>query len=97
MQAVLVKTEALASVQLVVPALVTDDGLALQGGQDGVAGGAVRGQAGTLVKGHQHKLHVVSMHDVQVGDAAFLVGDQVFQGGGLARFDDVVHGKLLLF
>ena len=42
-QAVLVKTEALASVQLVVPALVTDDGLALQGGQDSVAGGAVRG------------------------------------------------------
>ena len=42
-QAVLVKTEALASVQLVVPALVTDDGLAHQGGQDSVAGGAVRG------------------------------------------------------
>ena len=42
MQAVLIKAEALACVQLIVLALVADDGLALQGGEDGVAGCAVR-------------------------------------------------------
>ena len=44
-QTVLVKAETLAGVQLVVPALVADDGLAFQRGQDSVAGGTVRGQA----------------------------------------------------
>ena len=74
-QAVFVKAETFACVQLVILTLIVNDCFAFQCGQDGVAGGAVRGQAGTLVKGHQHKLHVVSMHNVQVGDAAFLVGD----------------------
>ena len=41
-QAVLIKAEALACVQLIVLALVADDGLALQGGEDGVAGCAAR-------------------------------------------------------
>ena len=39
MQAVLVKTEALAGGQFVILALVADDGLAFKGGEDGVAGG----------------------------------------------------------
>ena len=97
MQAVLIKAEALACVQLIVLALVADDGLALQGGEDGVAGCAVRGQAGTLVKGHQHELHVVGVDEVEIGNAAFLIGNEVLQRSGLACFEDAVHGKSLLF
>ena len=41
-ETVLVEAEALACVQLIVLALVADDGLALKGGEDGVAGCAVR-------------------------------------------------------
>jgi len=96
-QAVLVKTEALACSQLVVLALVADDGLALQCGQDGVAGSTVRGQAGALVKGHQHEFHVVGVSQVQIGDAALFVRDQVLQFGGCACFEDAVHSKVLLF
>ena len=82
-QAVLVKTEALAFSQLVVLALVADDGLALQCGQDGVAGSTVRGQAGALVKGHQHEFHVVGVGQVQVGDAALFVRDQILRNDAI--------------
>ena len=96
-QAVLVEAEALAGGQLVVLALVADDGLAFQRGEDGVAGGAVGGQAGALVKGHQHELHVGGADEVEVCDAVLFVRDQVFQLGGIAGFQDVVHGRCLLF
>ena len=82
-QAVFVKTEALACGQLVVLALVADDGLALQCGQDGVAGSTVRGQAGALVKGHQHEFHVVGVGQVQVGDAALFVRDQILRNDAI--------------
>ena len=46
-QAVLIEAEALACVQLVVLALIANNGLAFEGGQDGIAGSTVRSQAGT--------------------------------------------------
>ena len=59
MQAVLVEAEAVARVHEVILALVTDDGFALQRGDDGVARRAVRGQARARVKGHEHELSSV--------------------------------------
>ena len=82
-QAVLIEAEALACIQFVVLALVANDGLALQRSQDGVAGCTVRGQAGALVKGHQHEFHVVGVSQVQVGDAALFVRDQVLQNDAI--------------
>ena len=96
-QAIFIKTEALACGQLIVLTLIADDGFAFQRGQDGVAGCTVRGQAGALVKGHQHEFHVVGVSQVQVGDAALFVRDQVLQFGGCACFEDAVHRKVLLF
>ena len=40
-------------------------------------------QAGARIECHQHKLHVVSMHNVQVGDAALFVRDQVLQNDAI--------------
>ena len=97
MQAVLIETEALACVQLVILALIANNGLAFEGGQDGIAGSAVRSQAGALVKGHQDKFHVVGVDEVEVCNAAVLVRNEIFQFGGLACFENVVHGKILLF
>ena len=57
----------------------------------------MRGQAGALVKGHQNEFHVVGVSQVQVGDAALFVRDQVLQFGGCACFEDAVHSKVLLF
>ena len=37
------------------------------------------------------------MSDVQIGDAALFIRNEVLQFGGLACLDDVVHGKILLF
>ena len=82
-QAVLIEAEALACVQLVILTLIVNDCFAFQCGQDGVAGGAVWGQAGARIECHQHKLHVVSMHNVQVGDAALFVRDQVLQNDAI--------------
>lgn len=50
MQAVLIEAEALACVQLVILALIANNGLAFEGGQDGIAGSTVRSQASALVK-----------------------------------------------
>ena len=97
MQAVFVKTEALACGQLIVLTFIANDGLAFQRGQDGVAGCTVRGQAGALVKGHQHEFHVVGVDEVEVCNAAVLVRNEIFQFGGLACFENVVHGEVLLF
>ena len=97
MQAVLIEAEALACVQLVILALIANNGLAFEGGQDGIAGSAVRSQASALVKSHQDKFHVVCMSDVQIGDAALFIRNEVLQFGGLACLDNVVHGKILLF
>ena len=58
-QTVLVEAEALACVQLVILALIANNGLAFEGGQDGIAGSTVRSQASALVKSHQDKFHVV--------------------------------------
>ena len=82
-QAVLIEAEALACVQLVILALIANNGLAFQRGQDGVAGCTVRGQAGALVKGHQHEFHVVGVGQVQIGDAALFVRDQVLQNDAI--------------
>lgn len=54
-------------------------------------GGAVWGQAGARIECHQHKLHVVCVDKVNIGNAARFVRNQVFQGCGLASFDDVVQ------
>ena len=97
MQAVLIEAEALACVQLVILALIANNGLAFEGGQDGIAGSAVRSQAGALVKGHQHEFHVVGVDEVEVCNAAVLVRNEIFQFGGLACFENVVHGEVLLF
>lgn len=83
-QAVLIEAEALACVQLVILALIANNGLAFEGGQDGIAGSTVRSQAGALVKGHQDKFHVVCMSDVQIGDAALFIRNEVLQFDGLA-------------
>ena len=82
-QAVLIEAEALACVQLVILALIANNGLAFQRGQDGVAGCTVRGQAGALVKGHQHEFHVVGVSQVQIGDAALFVRDQILQNDAI--------------
>ena len=39
----------------------------------------------------------VDMSDVQIGDAALFIRNELLQFGGLACLDDVVHGKILLF
>ena len=96
-QSVFLKPEALAGGQFVVMAFVADGGLAVQRGQNGVAGGAVRGQARSGVKSHQHELHVVGADKVEVGDAALFVRDEVLQVEGLAGGDDVVHSDLLFW
>ena len=83
-QAVLIEAEALACVQFVILTLIANNGLAFEGGQDGIAGSAVRSQAGALVKSHQDKFHVVCMSDVQIGDAALFIRNEVLQFGGLA-------------
>ena len=57
----------------------------------------MRGQAGALVKGHQHEFHVVGVDEVEVCNAAVLVRNEIFQFGGLACFENVVHGEVLLF
>ena len=97
MQTVLIEAEALACGQLIVLTLIADDGFAFQRGQDGVAGCTVRGQAGAFVKGHQHEFHVVGVDEVEVCNAAVLVRNEIFQFGGLACFENVVHGEVLLF
>ena len=54
-------------------------------------------QAGARIECHQHKLHVVCVDKVNIGNAALFVRNQVFQGCGLASFDDVVQDSILLF
>ena len=97
MQAVFIKAETFACVQFVILTLIVNDCFAFQCGQDGVAGGAVWGQAGARIECHQHKLHVVCVDKVNIGNAALFVRNQVFQGCGLASFDDVVQDSILLF
>ena len=82
-QAVFVKAETFACVQLVILTLIVNDCFAFQCGQDGVAGSTMRGQAGALVKGHQHEFHVVGVSQVQIGDAALFVRDQVLQNDAI--------------
>ena len=96
-QAVFVKAETFACVQLVILTLIVNDCFAFQCGQDGVAGGAVWGQADARIECHQHKLHVVCVDKVNISNAALFVRNQVFQGCGLASFDDVVQDRILLF
>ena len=62
-QAVFVKAETFACVQLVILTLIVNDCFAFQCGQDGVAGGAVWGQAGARIDINDGNWGLACMHE----------------------------------
>ena len=71
---------------------ITDNALAVQRKDDRLTGSCVLGEAGSLIKRHDHKLHFIVMYHVHIDDLALHIGNELRQFEDFSCLDCFAHG-----